>query len=290
MERQHSNQIHSQRVVLPIPQKYTFLDPSKTTRVPNPALKAFQKNAVQSYFERQQLSAKDVIIRQGVTRPQSLPLTSTTTTTDTTKIHSRSSLPNNFSMQQSSNSTPTTTPTSITSPRISPTLPPVTLTGTVVSPSVSAHSPVQLPLKQSPVLKQLTPSAVTPVHSSSPPHTPPSTTNKVVLSSPTTNKVLSSPSYQATFHQSVATYSTIPMVSNGLVDQYSSQNSIAQQQQHQHHQILQTNNIGSGSIQHSSSISSKMIMVEDGFLQSANESGVPPPPPRRSRSMMPVRR
>ncbi|XP_037942007.1 protein Shroom-like [Teleopsis dalmanni] len=36
------------------PQKYTFIDPSKTHRISNPALKAFQKNAVQSYFERQQ--------------------------------------------------------------------------------------------------------------------------------------------------------------------------------------------------------------------------------------------
>lgn len=35
-------------------QQYTYLDPSKTHRVPNPALKAFQKNAIQSYFERQQ--------------------------------------------------------------------------------------------------------------------------------------------------------------------------------------------------------------------------------------------
>ncbi|KAL5285823.1 SHROOM2 family protein [Megaselia abdita] len=33
---------------------YTFIDPSKTHRVPNTTLKAFQKNAVQSYFERQQ--------------------------------------------------------------------------------------------------------------------------------------------------------------------------------------------------------------------------------------------
>lgn len=35
-------------------QNYTFLDPSKKHRVPNPTLKAFQKNAIQSYFERQQ--------------------------------------------------------------------------------------------------------------------------------------------------------------------------------------------------------------------------------------------
>lgn len=37
----------------PIKPKYSYLDPSKTHRVPNPALKAFQKNAIQSYFERQ---------------------------------------------------------------------------------------------------------------------------------------------------------------------------------------------------------------------------------------------
>ena len=35
-------------------QNYTYLDPSKTNRIPSSTLKAFQKNAVQSYFERQQ--------------------------------------------------------------------------------------------------------------------------------------------------------------------------------------------------------------------------------------------
>lgn len=35
-------------------QNYTYLDPSKTNRVSSSTLKAFQKNAVQSYFERQQ--------------------------------------------------------------------------------------------------------------------------------------------------------------------------------------------------------------------------------------------
>ncbi|XP_067632006.1 protein Shroom isoform X2 [Eurosta solidaginis] len=38
----------------PLSQQYTYMDPGKTHRVSNPALKAFQKNAVQSYFERQQ--------------------------------------------------------------------------------------------------------------------------------------------------------------------------------------------------------------------------------------------
>ncbi|CRK97931.1 CLUMA_CG011304, isoform A [Clunio marinus] len=41
-------------------QHYTYLDPSKTHRVPNPTLKAFQKNAIQSYFERQQQQQQSI--------------------------------------------------------------------------------------------------------------------------------------------------------------------------------------------------------------------------------------
>lgn len=41
-------------------QHYTYLDPSKTHRVANPALKAFQKNAIQSYFERQQQQQQSI--------------------------------------------------------------------------------------------------------------------------------------------------------------------------------------------------------------------------------------
>uniref|UniRef100_A0A336M0T9 CSON009848 protein n=1 Tax=Culicoides sonorensis TaxID=179676 RepID=A0A336M0T9_CULSO len=47
-------------------QKYTFLDPAKTQLVSNPALKALQKNAVQSYFERQQS------VRESITRSKSV--------------------------------------------------------------------------------------------------------------------------------------------------------------------------------------------------------------------------
>lgn len=36
------------------------MDPAKTTRVPNMTLKAFQKNAVQSYFERQQQQQQQI--------------------------------------------------------------------------------------------------------------------------------------------------------------------------------------------------------------------------------------
>jgi protein Shroom len=35
-------------------EKFTYFEPTKTHRISNPTLKAFQKNAVQSYFERQQ--------------------------------------------------------------------------------------------------------------------------------------------------------------------------------------------------------------------------------------------
>lgn len=117
MERHHFNQSTATGNA-PI-QKYTYLDPSKTTRVPNPALKAFQKNAVQSYFERQQLTttSKDIttltpIIRDTVTtstissngyntmRPQSLPVNSATAKViSQSQLHSsRSSLPNNYQM------------------------------------------------------------------------------------------------------------------------------------------------------------------------------------------------
>uniref|UniRef100_A0A182F146 Uncharacterized protein n=1 Tax=Anopheles albimanus TaxID=7167 RepID=A0A182F146_ANOAL len=51
-------------------QRYTYFDPSKTHRVSNPSLKAFQKNAVISYFERQQQHARESIHK----RPTSLNL------------------------------------------------------------------------------------------------------------------------------------------------------------------------------------------------------------------------
>jgi hypothetical protein len=37
----------------------TYLDPSKTNPIPNSALKALQKNAIKSYFERQQQSIRE---------------------------------------------------------------------------------------------------------------------------------------------------------------------------------------------------------------------------------------
>ncbi|XP_052892283.1 protein Shroom [Anopheles moucheti] len=56
-------------------QRYTYFDPSKTHRVSNPSLKAFQKNAVISYFERQQQHARESIH----SRPSSLNLSTAST-------------------------------------------------------------------------------------------------------------------------------------------------------------------------------------------------------------------
>ncbi|XP_062548795.1 protein Shroom isoform X2 [Armigeres subalbatus] len=52
--------------------KYTYFDPSKTHRVSNPSLKAFQKNAVISYFERQQAYARES--NHNLSRPTTLNL------------------------------------------------------------------------------------------------------------------------------------------------------------------------------------------------------------------------
>lgn len=283
LERQHSTQVHGHRAPTtqshqhhqqtqpsqqppqqPSNQKYTFIDPSKTTRVSNPALKAFQKNAVQSYFERHQLSAKEAAARQVATRPQSLPITSANSAP--TKSHSRSSLPNNYSHSLSSPLS-ALVPNTQQNGKSSPTCETSTQQR---SPHAKQRSP---PITSSPILRKspsLASSPSRPVATTPPPsHTPP-------MHSPATVKVLTSPSYQAVYHHSAATY--IPVINN--IDCGVPANGT----------LLHSTNIGSGSTMHSTSISSKMIMVDEGFLQSANESGVPPPPPRRSRSMMPVRR
>ncbi|XP_049309449.1 protein Shroom isoform X1 [Bactrocera dorsalis] len=62
----------------PQPQKYTYMDPAKTQRVSNPALKAFQKNAVQSYFERQQQQQQQNAKEQGPMQKTYQPLSAHT--------------------------------------------------------------------------------------------------------------------------------------------------------------------------------------------------------------------
>lgn len=236
----------------PYNQKYTFLDPSKTTRVPNPALKAFQKNAVQSYFERQQSTAKEKEVAKNLInsqqnsknppRPQSLPIQSNASKM---VIHSRSSLPNNMQLN---------------------------------SLSPSNKSPPQQPQPQQQQQQQQLSVMASPTNRCS---TPTTTVNSTTVSttSPTAHSPLSqsateasaklpSPSYQATFHQAPTVYN-IPMVAT------------AANLAHEHYSRSFNGNICS---------SNKVISVEDVSLQSANESGVPPPPPRRSRPMMPARR
>lgn len=228
----------------PFNQKYTFLDPSKTTRVPNPALKAFQKNAVQSYFERQQSTAKEKEVAKNLInsqqnmknppRPQSLPIQSNASKM---VIHSRSSLPNNMQLNSLSpnNKSPQQQQqqlTVMTSPiKQSPTSATIIHSTTVATTSPSAHSPILQSAMESPTK-------------------------------------LTSPSYQATFHQAPIVYN-IPMVAT------------AANLSHEHYSRSYNGNICSNS---------KVVSVEDVSLQSANESGVPPPPPRRSRPMIPTRR
>ncbi|XP_055550546.1 protein Shroom isoform X3 [Wyeomyia smithii] len=65
-QQQQQQQLQQQQ------QKYTYFDPSKTHRVSNPSLKAFQKNAVISYFERQQAHARES--SHNLTRPTTLNL------------------------------------------------------------------------------------------------------------------------------------------------------------------------------------------------------------------------
>jgi len=62
LEKQQKQQqtIHDHNNKQQQQQHYTYLDPSKTHRVPNPTLKAFQKNAIQSYFERQQQQQQSI--------------------------------------------------------------------------------------------------------------------------------------------------------------------------------------------------------------------------------------
>lgn len=68
----HSSGVSTPVSAKPSPQKYTFFDPSKTHRVSNPSLKAFQKNAVISYFERQQAHARES--SHNLSRPTTLNL------------------------------------------------------------------------------------------------------------------------------------------------------------------------------------------------------------------------
>lgn len=104
LERQQSISSHNE--------PYSYLDPSKLHRVSNPALKAFQKNAVQSYFARQKSfkESSHPQIRNNAEcpvkhaqRPQSLQLNMTQSNTN---VDNRSSLPENLLSKSSNQSQP----------------------------------------------------------------------------------------------------------------------------------------------------------------------------------------
>lgn len=231
--------------------KYTFLDPSKTTRVSNPALKAIQKKAVQSYFERQKSSSNTirdhtpVTARQPMTaRPQSLPITSTTTSSFTKPVNpSRSSLPSNYTSQHFPPSSLHHSPTAA-SPHTA------TSIGNLHLPSPHPSAPIHsASVHSSPVLTKST------------------SISTLATSTATSHALASPPSYHATFHQSASAYNA----------------TVSPNQHHHHHQPQSAGaaikNSGDGG-------QGGQTNADD----SMNESGVPPPPPRRSRPMMPIRR
>lgn len=261
--------------------KYTFLDPSKTTRVSNPALKAIQKKAVQSYFERQKSSTTNPVRdhttftnRQPMNaRPQSLPLTNSNSSSSTKPVNNttRSSLPSNYAPQHfPPTSSPHHSPTGTSSP-------------TATSNTVVSHSPIQQPS---------TPIKRSSVHSS------PVLTKSfnIVSTSTVTSHALAAPSsYHATFHQSAAAYNNTANAPTVAPNQQNHN----QQQQQSSSTTVNTSRNGALSSYHSDHNTEGFPVagsdhggkvVQSNADDSMNESGVPPPPPRRNRSMMPVRR
>lgn len=249
--------------------KYTFLDPSKTTRVSNPALKAIQKKAVQSYFERQKSSTNPIRDHSAVTvrqpmnaRPQSLPLTNGFNSSSAKPMNtSRSSLPSNYAPQHFPAPIPHQSPTTSS---------PTATSNTVIQSTINQQQP-STPIKRpsvhsSPVLTK--------------------SSNTLSTSTATSHPLASPPSYHATFHQSAATYSA--------------NNATTVAANHHHHQQQQTqsaamnmNRSGYHTDHHTNGEGFQSQADHGGQSNgddSMNESGVPPPPPRRNRSMMPARR
>lgn len=177
----HNNVAHSNGLI-GVAQRFTFLDPSKTTRISNPALKAFQKNAVQSYFERQQLSQPREPMAAVTTRhslgaatgrPQSMPISSSAKAQPPAgglaAAPARSSLPSNYAAQMQpqpqSGSPAVNGAVTVTPPR---------------SPAQSAHASPVLPKSNHGALQ--------------------------TAASPAT-LALSSPTYQAAYQQAAAQFS-----------------------------------------------------------------------------------
>lgn len=252
LEKHHINQAYETN------QKYTYLDPSKTTKVPNPTLKAFQKNAVQSYFERQQSSTKEMSTNQTAGRPQSLPVNNTTTTSQKpVDKQTRSSLPTNFLHSNNISISPKSQQSTNAA-------------------SVFTSSPTSLSIQSNKTNTMSQSNSI----------------NTAVLqtSASPTSKQLPSPLYQATFqHHSAVTYN-IPITTSASVtgkqfnNHLNNINNITDNMNNYH-----SNNSSNGKY-HNLNISRKIIMVNEGCLEAANESGVPPPPPRRGKLLLPVRR
>lgn len=261
-------------------QKFTFLDPSKTTRISNPALKAFQKNAVQSYFERQQLSqprepvsatsTTNITTRQsisgagggGSSRPQSLPVVgSPTKTLPAQQItqHTRSSLPSNYVTAHTllpPHQTPGNGHLSPNHARSS-------------SSSNCGDSPTRSPARS---------------HS----HSSPVLTNcqTAALNISPATQALSSYAYQAAFQQATATFNGLNSANDNIANGIPT-TSIAFDGSVPCSAVTEQRDNVTVAAGTGCNGATMTTAVCDDFM---NESGVPPPPPRRNRSLMPVRR
>lgn len=221
--------------------------------MPNTQLKAFQKNAVQSYFERQQQQhqQKNLTVNESTIASTATPQLHTNqflTTNQNDKIEN-GNIPPTTSISNKVNSNMNSSMNNIS---IRPQSLPVNKTNGIVE--TMAQTRLSLPNKLSQIINITTHLAAQKAAAAK---------QTELLSSP---KNTGNPTTQnATIHKSI----TRP------VELLTPQTTTKQLHQTE---ILNVN--------------SNLVMTsEQGNLQSVNESGVPPPPPRRSnRAVMPVRR
>lgn len=260
--QQHINQTNNLKN-----QKFTYLDPSKTTRVPNVTLKAFQKNAVQSYFERQQqqqhkrdLGHQQPEQKQTVKESSQIKQSQESLQTQTTPKN-QSPFPISREMLRSNQ-----------------------FNGSMIKNQVSPR-PQSMPVHktQNATVANLSPSRSSlPAKLSSQMTNVNSTLSSGQLASKTKNaettklnKNASMPNETTKSQVSV----TMPVKQNAFQKPKYFPVSTCQLGS-QYQKPLQSINLQS----------TQILAVEQSNLQSVNESGVPPPPPRRSKPLMPLRR
>lgn len=228
------------------------MDPSKTTRVPNMTLKAFQKNAVQSYFERQQQNSAVKESTMATVSPQlRIPQGVIVNRNGPIEVDDGSGQSIKPSIKAISNSIGSSTDNVSVRPHSLP----VNKTSTSMEAICETRS--SLPNKLSQIINITTQLAAQ---------------KQAAAAAAKQNDLLKSPRNGANSSLSRAVLqSSLAKPADLLIQQ------MPIKQLHET-EILNVN-------------SNRVMTTEQGNLQSINETGVPPPPPRRSnRAVMPVRR